>query len=68
MSDKIHSLTVVLEKNISEEQANKIKNALECFQDVICVDANICGSGSYVAETRARNEMVRKLLDCLHNR
>lgn len=68
MSDQIHSLTVVLKNNISEEQANKIKNALECFQDVICVDANICDSSSHVAEKRVRNEIASKLLDYLYNR
>tara|TARA_R110002012_G_C11405878_1_gene586369 strand:- start:308 stop:541 length:234 start_codon:yes stop_codon:yes gene_type:complete len=70
-----HCLIVVLQNNTSEEQADEIKNALECFQDVISVqesllhnDANICDSSSHVAEKRDRNEIASKLLDYLHNR
>ncbi|KPA14475.1 hypothetical protein MHK_005318 [Candidatus Magnetomorum sp. HK-1] len=62
MSDRYSSLTVVMEKDIREDDATAIMDAIRMLKGVIGVSGNVTQPDNYMAETRAKNELRKKLL------
>lgn len=63
MTDRYFCLTMALEKDIREDDAQQIINAIEMIRGVIKVDGNISDMNSYVAEERVRRELGNKLIE-----
>jgi hypothetical protein len=61
MTDRYHSLTVVLENDIREDDAEAIMNAIRMIKKVISVSGNISNVQSHIAEERARFNLGSEL-------
>ncbi len=61
MTDRFHSLTVVLEKHIGSDEADAIINAIRCMRNVLDVRGNVADAESYVAESKARLDAYTEL-------
>lgn len=66
MTNRIHSLTVVLAENIREDDIKQLENAIHQLKHVIAVEHNIADSATYMAEQRAFNKLRKKLWDVLY--
>ncbi len=63
MSDRIHSFTVVLEKDLrADDDAKPIMDAVRQLRGVISVTANVSDITSHMAEQRATHDLGQKLL------
>lgn len=65
MTDRFYSLTVVLEKDIREDDAESIIKAILMIKKVLSVKGNVSNPATYTAETRARHELISKLFNVL---
>lgn len=65
MTDRIHSLTVVFDKDIRTDDVQPIINAIKCLKGVIDVNyaANIANVESHMAEQRAKFNLQQELWD-----
>lgn len=66
MTDRFHSLTVVLEKDMREDDAEVLITAIRLLRGVLSVEGNISDGMVHVAHDRARFELGQKLLDVLY--
>ncbi len=66
MTDRYHSLTVVLEKDFRDDDAESILNAIEMIKGVLSVKPHISDCDSNMAEDRARRELGQKLWEILY--
>lgn len=66
MTDRIHSLTVVLDVNYRADDIEPLIAAISLFAGVQSVAGNVAQPGDYVAETRARFEMREKVMAVLY--
>lgn len=64
MTDRFNSLTVVLERNIRDDDAEPILEAIRMIKGVANVQGNVADTRSHVAEVRAKQELTSKVL-CL---
>ena len=67
MTDRIHSLTLVLEENIRIDDMTDLLAACRALKHVVSVGTNVADSESYMAQERARNAMFSLLLDTVNN-
>lgn len=65
VTDRFHSLTVVLDRNIRSDDAEPLINAIRLLTGVQSVAANVADPSHYVAETRVRFELREKLFELL---
>ncbi len=65
MTDRIAGLTVVLETDIREDDAQPLIDAIAQLRGVLRVDRRVSDTDLHVAETRVREEYRRKLFDLL---
>lgn len=54
MSQKVNSLTVVFEHDLSEEQAELLATSIKLFAGVIEVEQNVTNNMSFVEDVRAK--------------
>lgn len=66
MSNRIHSLTVVLEKDYREDDVEAITNAIGMIRGVLSVSVHQSDSDSHMAEQRAKRELGDKLMKVLY--
>lgn len=66
MSDKVHTLAVVLEHDLVEEDAQRLADAILLMKGVVSVGKNISDFDSYMAHARARTELRDKMWDILY--
>ena len=66
MTDRIHSITLVLDKNIRIDDAESLIAALGLFGGVIEVIPNVACIEDAVAESRVRQELGLKLWAILY--
>lgn len=66
MTDRIHSLTVVLENDIRIDDAESLISAIKQLRLVIAVEPNVSDPSSVMATVRARDELSKKLWDVLY--
>lgn len=62
MSNKIKGFTVVLEKDVSEEYAGHISNAIRMITGVIDVTHVIANPHDFIEQSRCNTAMTEKLL------
>ena len=65
MTDRFNCLTVVLDHDIREDDAQGMINAIKHIKGVISVKGNVTSFDTYAAESRARHEWVTKLLNII---
>jgi hypothetical protein len=68
MTDRFHSLIVVLEKDIREDDAQNIMAAIQMVKGVLSVEGLVADPTSLMAYTRARMDLHQKLFDALHDK
>lgn len=66
MTDRYNALTVVLESNMRDDDADKLLTAIRQMRGVLEVRGNVADSDSYVAEQRAKRELGDKLWQVLY--
>jgi hypothetical protein len=66
MTDRIHSLTVVLSHDIRDDDIQPLITAIRLLKTVISVEAHVSDDVSYMAEERARRELRDKMHDILY--
>lgn len=66
MTDRIHSIGVILEKDIRDDDAECILNAIKMIKGVLSVEPNIVDFQSAMAESRARKDIADKLWEILY--
>ena len=57
MTDRINSVTVVLERDIRIDDAQRIIDAIAMVSGVIKVEVGVVNSGDYIARERAKAEL-----------
>lgn len=62
MTDRYNALTVVLERDIREDDAEHILKAIGMIRGVLSVTPNIADMEAHIAEQRVRREMGEKLM------
>jgi len=62
MTDRYHSLTVVLEQDIRADDAEVLLSAIAQLRGVLSVSGNVSDVTAYMAEERARRELGQKLM------
>ena len=66
MTDRYHSLTVVLEKDIRDDDAQSIINAIKMVKGVLSVKPHVSDFTSLMAEDRARRDLEEKILQVIY--
>jgi len=66
MSDRINTITVVLEKETRDDDCEAILTALRMTKGVLRVTPNVADAGEYMAVERARHELSQKLWEVLY--
>ena len=61
MSDRYNSLTVFLEKDLKDEDAEPLIEAIKCFRGVLDVKPTVSNMLGILAEERARSVLREKL-------
>ena len=65
MTDRVHSLTVVLDHDYRVDDVEAIIHALYMIKGVIKVEPNVADVTSLMAESRAQNELRAKIFAAL---
>ena len=65
MTDRIHSITLVLDKDIRIDDAEMLIQAAGMFKGVINVQPNVSDYDSIVAIARVKSELTLKLFEAL---
>ena len=68
MSDRYNAITVVLEKDTRDDDAQDILTALRMIKGVIGVEPNVVNIDSFVSDSRARQELGSKLFEVLYSK
>ena len=68
MSDRIHSLTVVLDANYRDDDIQAMCDAITLLRGVVSVGKNIADPVAYAAQSRARHELREKLWTALEEK
>ncbi len=63
MTDKFHSLTVVLEEDIREDDALAIINAIKMTKGVLTVTPHVADVNSTMAHARIKADYHRKIIE-----
>ncbi len=66
MTDRFNSLTVVLAKDVREDNAEDLMKAIGMIKGVISVKGRVTASGDYIAHQRVRHELSEKLWAVLY--
>lgn len=62
MSDHYNALIVTLEDDLSQENAQPLIDAIKQLRGVLSVDPHVRDVNGYVAQIRARTEVIEKLI------
>lgn len=66
MTDRAHTITVVLDKDYrTEDDLIPILEAIRMIKGVVAADANVSDATEYMAHERATLDLKRKILDLL---
>lgn len=66
MTDRFNTLTVVLEKDMRDDDAERLLDAIRCMRCVLSVDGNVANPSDYMAEERVKRDLSDKLWQVLH--
>ena len=65
MTDRYNALTVVLDRDIREDDAELLINAIRMLRGVLSVDPHVNDLQDHVAIMRIKRELTQKLYDVL---
>ena len=65
MTDRIKALTVVLEKDMREDDAEGLIRVIEMLRGVLSVKAHVSDPSHFAATETARRELIRSLWEVL---
>lgn len=65
MTDRVNYLTVVVRGDLREDDAIPLMAAIGMLQGVISVGFDVADPASYVAEQRAKHELMSKVWEAL---
>lgn len=65
MTDRFHSLTVVLDADTRDDDAQPLIDAIMMLKGVIAVKGDVADSSSYVAEAKALTHLRIQIRDIL---
>ena len=65
MTDRYYALTVVLEENTCEDDAESLITAIRMLRGVLSVTPHVADFDTHWAEKRAKDELRRKLMELL---
>ena len=63
MTDRINGFTVVLSKDIREDDFEALKNAVLMLKGVISIEPNIVDASDSIAKLQSKTEIRNKLYD-----
>jgi hypothetical protein len=63
MTDRIHSLTIVLERDIRMDDAQATIAAIEQIKGVLSVTPNVASIEDHIAFQRVRRELTEKIME-----
>lgn len=66
MTDRVHSLTVALEKDIRTDDIEPLVEAIGQLRGVLKVKMHVSNIASHMAEERARQALGKKLWEILY--
>lgn len=66
MTDRFYALTVALDKDIREDDAQQLIQAIKMMKGVVDVSGEVSDIGNYVSEARVRAELGRKMFEVLY--
>lgn len=66
MTDRFHTLTVALEKDMRSDDAEALIDAICRLRGVLNVTGNVVDPGLWMAEQRVRQDLSAKLWAVLH--
>lgn len=67
MTDRFNTITVALDHNIREDDAESLISAICQLRGVLSVSGNVSDSSAWCAEERVKSELSKKLWAILHN-
>ncbi len=67
VTDRVHSITVVLDQDIRVDDVQPIVDAIRMLRGVIAAKPNVRDLGAYVAEQRVRVELRERLWKALED-
>lgn len=65
MSDRVKGFVVTLAKDIKDEDATRIADAIRCLHGVLTVRDSIASPDDHMNRDRIRDELSKKLWDVL---
>ena len=65
MTDRYHSLTVVLENNLRTDDVEPLMNAIRQLRGVLKVSGEVSDVNSHMAELRARADLGQRVLNVI---
>lgn len=66
MTDRINGVIVTFSKEIREDDAEAVLNAIKMVKGVLTVKPIVSGYEQHIAEERVRRELTDKLFKVLH--
>ncbi len=66
MTDRIKTLTVVLDKEYRDDDCESIANAIRMIKGVLSVGMDVCESADYWAMERVKSDLTDKLWEVIH--
>jgi len=67
MTDRFNSFTVVLEKDMREDDAERLLSAIRQLRGVLSVKGNVSDIVDHIAMQRARSDLEQKLFMVLRS-
>lgn len=68
MTDRFHSLTVVLEQDTRDDDAEPILQAIRMIKGVLSVSGTVADIESHMAEDRARQDITVRVFEALKSK
>jgi predicted proteasome-type protease len=65
MTDRYNALTVVLDRDIREDDAELLINAIRMLRGVLAVDPHVSNVQDHVAAARVKRELTEKLYNVM---
>jgi hypothetical protein len=68
MTDRVHSLVVILDHDYRSDDVEVIKHAIQMIKGVIKVENNVADTTSLMAEVRAKYDLQGKILELFRSK
>ena len=65
MTDRYNAITVVLEKDIRDDDAQLLLSAIEQIKGVISAKGNVVDPTDYIAQSRAQHKLKKRMWGAL---